>query len=144
MSKILYNIYNIIKIPSSQHVIFFLLYRQIYRSPFFDLLFPKTTVSCDRFAKLILGSLGCVYDYVELILGSLGCVYDYVEVFGGGRPNAPSLGKFCGSVKPASLRSSTNELLLKFFSDQSITRSGFVATYTAEPQGRYSSQAFFK
>ena len=67
--------------------------------------------------------------------GSTGCVYDYVEIFDGQGTDDTSLGKFCGNTKPAPLRSSTNVLLMKFVSDQSIARTGFVSTYTAEPAG---------
>jgi len=66
----------------------------------------------------------------------MGCVYDFIEIFDGNRSDATTLGKFCGSNKPAPIRSSTNQLLLKFVSDQSVTRSGFVATYTAESNGK--------
>ncbi|XP_015766999.1 PREDICTED: fibrillin-2-like [Acropora digitifera] len=61
-----------------------------------------------------------------------GCVYDHIEVFDGSASTASSLGKFCGNTKPALIRSTSNELLLKFHSDQSIARPGFVASYTAE------------
>ena len=67
--------------------------------------------------------------------GSAGCVFDYVEIFDGQGTNDTSLGRFCGNIKPAPLSSSTNVLLMKFVSDQSITQTGFVSTYTAEPAG---------
>ena len=70
-------------------------------------------------------------------MGCVGCVYDYIEIFDGNRSDATNLGRFCGSNKPAPIRSSTNELFLKFVSDSSITRSGFVASYTAEYNGKY-------
>lgn len=86
------------------------------------------------------------FQFVSLVAfskGANGCVYDYVEIFDGQRPNSQSsLGKFCGNKKPAPVHSSTNELLLKFVSDQSITRTGFVASYTAESRGRCSGEAF--
>ena len=67
--------------------------------------------------------------------GSAGCVYDYVEIFDGQGTDNTSLGRFCGNTKPAPLRSSTNVLLMRFVSDQSIAQTGFVSTYTAEPAG---------
>ncbi|XP_074621556.1 uncharacterized protein LOC141880074 [Acropora palmata] len=93
-------------------------------------------------------SLDCLYD-IRVSNGSIvalafsyfdlepaethsGCVYDHIEVFDGSVSTASSLGKFCGNTKPALIRSTSNELLLKFHSDQSITRPGFVASYTAE------------
>ena len=62
-------------------------------------------------------------------------MYDYVEIFDGQGTDATSLGRFCGNIKPAPLRSSTNVLAMTFVSDQSIARTGFVSTYTAEPAG---------
>ena len=38
---------------------------------------------------------------------------------------------------PAPIRSSTNELLLKFVSDQTISHTGFAATYNAESKGEH-------
>ncbi|KAJ7371964.1 hypothetical protein OS493_021390 [Desmophyllum pertusum] len=61
-----------------------------------------------------------------------GCVYDYIEIFDGNRTDDPNLGRYCGGNMPAPIRSSSNKLLVKFISDQSIARTGFSATYTAE------------
>ncbi|KAJ7392946.1 hypothetical protein OS493_008187 [Desmophyllum pertusum] len=63
---------------------------------------------------------------------STGCVYDYIEIFDGKRTDDPNLGRYCGGNMPAQIRSSSNELLVKFISDQSIAHSGFAASYTAE------------
>jgi len=68
----------------------------------------------------------------------MGCVYDYIEIFDGNRSDATNLGRFCGISKPAPIHSSTNELLLKFVSDGCITRSGFVASYTAEYNDKWT------
>ena len=75
----------------------------------------------------------------------MGCVYDYIEIFDGNQSDATKIGRFCGSNKPTPIRSSTNELFLKFVTDSSITRSGFVASYTAEYNGKcafFSSKTF--
>jgi len=72
-------------------------------------------------------------------LDSTGCQYDYVEIFDGKSVNAPNLGRYCGGNMPSPIRSSTNELFLRFISDQTISHTGFVASYTAEPKGEYLS-----
>jgi len=69
-----------------------------------------------------------------------GCQYDYVEVFDGKSANAPNLGRYCGSNMPGPIRSSTNELFLRFISDQTISHTGFVAAYTAQPKGEHVYQ----
>jgi len=70
--------------------------------------------------------------------GCVGCVYDYIEIFDGNQSDATKIGRFCGSNKPTPIRSSTNELFLKFVTDSSITRSGFVASYTAEYNDKWT------
>ena len=58
-----------------------------------------------------------------------GCVYDYVQVYDGESPEAMSLGRFCGITVPATTESSSNDLLIKFKSDASVTASGFKFNY---------------
>ncbi|KAH3873470.1 membrane frizzled-related protein-like [Dreissena polymorpha] len=56
------------------------------------------------------------------------CGYDYVELFDGDSVNAPSLGKFCGSVfKPIS--STQRYLTLIFVTDDNQQQTGFVFFY---------------
>ena len=77
-----------------------------------------------------------------LVLGNLafdphaGCDYDYIEVYDGPGTDSPKLGKYCGDDLPSQIRSSTNELLVKFVTDQSVQHSGFAAAYTAECRGK--------
>ena len=73
----------------------------------------------------------------NLSLDSTGCQYDYVEIFDGKSENAPNLGRYCGGHMPGPIRSSTNELYLRFISDQTISHTGFVASYTAVDKGEH-------
>lgn len=73
----------------------------------------------------------------NLSLDSTDCRYDYVEIFDGKSANAPNLGRYCGGNMPNPIRSSTNELYLRFISDQTISHTGFVASYTAVPKGEH-------
>ncbi|XP_064643493.1 cubilin-like [Lineus longissimus] len=57
------------------------------------------------------------------------CSFDYVEVFDGNTTAAPSLGRFCGKVAPASLRTTGNEMLVIFKSDHSVQLGGFTAAF---------------
>ncbi|XP_033106655.1 uncharacterized protein LOC117108667 [Anneissia japonica] len=55
------------------------------------------------------------------------CLYDYLEIRS---QNIDKDGaKYCGSSLPPQIESVGNEILLKFFTDASITKSGFKATY---------------
>ncbi|KAM6976019.1 bone morphogenetic protein 1-like isoform 3-T3 [Tautogolabrus adspersus] len=60
------------------------------------------------------------------------CAYDYVEVRDGGSENSPLLGRFCGYDKPDDIKSSSNQLWLKFVSDGSVNKAGFAANFFKE------------
>jgi len=57
------------------------------------------------------------------------CVYDFVEVRDGIDSSSPLLGKYCGYRIPDDIRSSTNQLYVKFVSDGSVQKEGFAATF---------------
>ncbi|XP_026996788.2 bone morphogenetic protein 1-like isoform X2 [Tachysurus fulvidraco] len=60
------------------------------------------------------------------------CAYDYVEVRDGNSESDPLLGRFCGSQNPQDIKSSSNQLWMKFVSDGSVNRGGFAATFFKE------------
>lgn len=60
------------------------------------------------------------------------CVYDYLEIRDGPDETSPSLGKFCGYKVPEDIKSSGNQLYVKFVSDGSVQKAGFSATFTEE------------
>lgn len=60
------------------------------------------------------------------------CAYDYVEVRDGGSESSPLLGRFCGFDKPNDIKSSSNQLWLKFTSDGSVNKAGFAANFFKE------------
>jgi len=53
------------------------------------------------------------------------CRYDYLEVHDGDGPQMPLLGKFCGNVVPAPVKSSQNAIYIKFYSDGLTPKRGF-------------------
>ncbi|MEQ2182549.1 hypothetical protein GOODEAATRI_023427, partial [Goodea atripinnis] len=57
------------------------------------------------------------------------CTYDYVEVRDGSSESSPLLGRFCGYDKPENLQSSSNQLWLKFASDDLVNKAGFAASF---------------
>ncbi|XP_056258852.1 bone morphogenetic protein 1-like isoform X4 [Seriola aureovittata] len=60
------------------------------------------------------------------------CAYDYVEVRDGSSESSPLLGHFCGYDKPDDIKSSSNQLWLKFVSDGSVNKAGFAANFFKE------------
>lgn len=61
----------------------------------------------------------------------LECAYDHLEVYDGRDGRSPSLGRFCGTKKPPPVVSSGNRMFLRFFSDNSVQKRGFEASYEA-------------
>lgn len=57
------------------------------------------------------------------------CAYDYVEVRDGASESSPLLGRFCGYDKPDDIKSTSNQLWLKFASDGSVNKAGFAANF---------------
>ncbi|XP_061672019.1 bone morphogenetic protein 1a [Syngnathoides biaculeatus] len=60
------------------------------------------------------------------------CAYDYLEVRDGKSENSPLLGRFCGYDKPDDIKTSSNQLWMKFVSDGSVNKAGFAANFFKE------------
>lgn len=52
-----------------------------------------------------------------------------MEVRDGISESSPLLGRFCGYDKPDDVKSSSNQLWLKFVSDGSVNKAGFAANF---------------
>jgi hypothetical protein len=57
------------------------------------------------------------------------CVYDYIEIRDGGEEISPKLGSFCGYKMPEDIKSTSNQLWIKFVSDSSVQKAGFAASF---------------
>nr|CAB3264299.1 Tolloid protein [Phallusia mammillata] len=57
------------------------------------------------------------------------CSYDFVEVYDGNSDSAVRFGRFCGQRAPSTLLSSSDSLLIRFHSDDTINKKGFRASY---------------
>lgn len=57
--------------------------------------------------------------------------YDAVEVYDGATTSATLLGRFTGNTIPADITSSTGSLLVRFFTDNSVQKTGWSAFYTS-------------
>lgn len=57
------------------------------------------------------------------------CAYDYLEVRDGNSETSPLLGRFCGYDKPDDIKTSSNQLWMKFVSDGSVNKAGFAANF---------------
>ena len=57
------------------------------------------------------------------------CVYDYIEIRDGGDSSAEKIGAFCGYKMPDDIKSTSNQLYVKFVSDGSVQKAGFAASF---------------
>ncbi|XP_059213752.1 bone morphogenetic protein 1-like isoform X2 [Centropristis striata] len=70
----------------------------------------------------------------------LECAYDHLEIYDGRDARAMSLGRFCGTKKPSPVITSGNKMFLRFFSDNSVQKRGFEASYRAECGGSLKAE----
>ncbi|XP_041914774.1 bone morphogenetic protein 1-like [Alosa sapidissima] len=68
------------------------------------------------------------------------CAYDHLEIYDGRDGRAPSFRRVCGSKKPAPIIATANRMFLRFFSDNSVQKRGFEATYTSECGGSLTAE----
>ncbi|GFT29649.1 dorsal-ventral patterning tolloid-like protein 1, partial [Nephila pilipes] len=66
------------------------------------------------------------------------CSFDYLEVYSGDTDSAPLLGRYCGNFIPQDLFSDTNQLLIRFKTDNSLVQGGFKMEYKTICGGVYS------
>ncbi|KAK1333590.1 hypothetical protein QTO34_005975 [Cnephaeus nilssonii] len=57
------------------------------------------------------------------------CAYDYLEIRDGPTEESTLIGHFCGYEKPEDVKSSSNQMWMKFVSDGSINKAGFAANF---------------
>ncbi|XP_028403966.1 cubilin-like isoform X2 [Dendronephthya gigantea] len=70
------------------------------------------------------------FQYFDLE-GASNCRFDYLLVKDGEHNNSKTIGRYCGSSKPATITTSSNTANLRFNSDTSIARGGFLIRWNA-------------
>ena len=66
--------------------------------------------------------------------GSSKCHSDFLTVTDGERENSSIIGKYCGSSRPATITTSSNLASIRFVSDTSISRGGFLIRWNSTNQ----------
>ena len=76
-----------------------------------------------------------IFTHMDLEPNGPSDCHDYVTVRQGNTETAPEVGTYCGSSIPAQITSTGPALFVTFFSDSSVTLSGFRATYSTSESG---------
>lgn len=78
------------------------------------------SIVTDSFAGILSISLFC-------LLGASSCNYDYIEFRDGGTENSDLIGRYCGTSRPSTVKSTDNVMYARFRTDNSVPRAGFKA-----------------
>ncbi|XP_066271849.1 CUB and sushi domain-containing protein 1-like [Branchiostoma lanceolatum] len=62
--------------------------------------------------------------------GDIHCPYDYVQALEGQISSLSVLGKFCGLTLPPTVRTVGNVMTVRFYTDPSVSRTGFMAKHS--------------
>ncbi|KAG9485101.1 hypothetical protein GDO78_008281 [Eleutherodactylus coqui] len=60
------------------------------------------------------------------------CLYDHLQIRDGPSEDSQLIGQFCGYEKPDDIKSTSNTLWIKFYSDSSVNKAGFAANFFKE------------
>ncbi|KAI1888819.1 hypothetical protein AGOR_G00172680 [Albula goreensis] len=63
------------------------------------------------------------------------CSWDSVTIMNGGSPGSPLIGQYCGNTSPGTIQSGSNKLAVVFLADHSVSKGGFIATWSADSSG---------
>ncbi|TWW71479.1 Cubilin Precursor [Takifugu flavidus] len=100
--------------------------------------YPNTYPSPSRCAWLLEAPAGhtitLTFSYFNLEPHST-CTWDSVTIFNGGSPGSPVIGQYCGTSSPGSIQSGSNKLAVVFLADHSVSRGGFVASWSTDSSG---------
>lgn len=64
------------------------------------------------------------------------CSWDSLTIFNGGSPGSPIIGQYCGTTSPGTIQSRSNKLAIVFLADHSVSKGGFLATWSSDSSGR--------
>uniref|UniRef100_A0A3Q3W0B5 Cubilin n=1 Tax=Mola mola TaxID=94237 RepID=A0A3Q3W0B5_MOLML len=100
--------------------------------------YPNTYPSPSRCAWLLEAPVGhtitITFSYFNLE-GHSECGWDSLTIFNGGSPGSPIIGQYCGTTSPGTVQSGSNKLAIVFLADHSVSRGGFLASWSADSSG---------
>ncbi|XP_028288640.1 cubilin [Parambassis ranga] len=100
--------------------------------------YPNDYPSPSRCAWLLEAPVGhtivLTFSYFNLEPHST-CGWDSVSIFNGGSPGSPVIGQYCGNTSPGTIQSGSNKLAVVFLADHSVSKGGFLASWSADSSG---------
>nr|XP_014268202.2 cubilin [Maylandia zebra] len=63
------------------------------------------------------------------------CGWDSLTIFNGGSPGSPIIGQYCGTTSPGTIQSGSNKLAIVFLADHSVSKGGFLASWSSDSSG---------
>ncbi|XP_059901037.1 cubilin [Gadus macrocephalus] len=63
------------------------------------------------------------------------CSWDSLTIFNGASPGSPVIGQYCGTNSPGTVQSGSSKMAVVFLGDHSVSKGGFVASWTADSSG---------
>ncbi|XP_070708966.1 cubilin [Pempheris klunzingeri] len=100
--------------------------------------YPNSYPSPSRCAWLLEAPVGhtitLTFTYFNLEPHS-ECGWDSVTIFNGGSPGSPVIGQYCGTTPPGTIQSGSSKLAVVFLADHSVSRGGFIASWSADSSG---------
>lgn len=77
------------------------------------------------------------YDLIPVNSDSKQCELEYIQVNDGASDMAPVIGRYCGTTKPSTIRSTSNILRVTYFTDVSEPHKGFQANVSISRCGGF-------
>ncbi|XP_018804642.1 PREDICTED: dorsal-ventral patterning protein tolloid isoform X1 [Bactrocera latifrons] len=103
-------------------------------SPNFPDEYPRNTYCFWHFSTVLGHRVQLTFHEFEME-NHQECFYDYVALYDGKSENSSTLGIYCGGHEPYAVVASTNEMFMVLWTDASLQRKGFRATYSTECGG---------
>lgn len=102
----------------------------VIKSPKFPRKYPYNQVCQWIINAPVSNRIVIKFEYFDLE-GASKCLFDYLVIKDGERDSSKTIGRYCGSSKPATITTSSNTANLYFISDTSIARGGFLIRWKA-------------
>ncbi|XP_027132680.1 cubilin, partial [Larimichthys crocea] len=106
----------------------------VLSSPNYPNIYPSPSRCAWLLEALVGHTITLTFSYFNLEPHS-SCGWDSVTIFNGGSPGSPVIGQYCGTTSPGIIQSGSSKLAVVFLADHSVSRGGFMASWSADSSG---------